>query len=248
MDRFQNLVFVITKWLARPTEEDVQLELAKEGELKHNYWNKMIERGSEVMRHDGSANSAKLIVMSLIYKPKIRLVMSPQEVQEKLNTLYNEPVNLNEEKYGPNHKVPKETPRDGGKGRKRPGPSKILWTLTRSIIVFLLSVVAATFVNEKKLAIFAFTPQCIVGNLIIMLSILGLTGLFYRWTIVSTGIFVMDLCEAVLLTMFIPDWIKGVAKPDAPSWFLIALLVVFPPYMTWVFIQHLPHTSDMYYF
>jgi hypothetical protein len=71
------------KWRQDPTEEDSRIQLLRETSLKEKYWKAMLEVGSKYERHDGSHQSALLIVQRLLQKP-VMMKRKPGWVREWL--------------------------------------------------------------------------------------------------------------------------------------------------------------------
>ena len=244
VDRFQNLVFVLNKWLENPSDRDVQLELNKERELKDRYWDKMVDRGAMVMRHDGRSESAKLIIMSLMYKPKAKLTMPYEEFQEKLKALYNEVPNRDTVL----NTVDKEADSEIASNFlhvRRSLILKVAWTATRLIPVALFTIIAGVFVTEQKSAMFAFTADNFAGFVVVSASVAGLLGLFYRWPILSASVFVMDTGLVVYVVVSLQHLTAGTF--DRRSLWFPFLLAISPP-MTYFYWLYRPHTSHMYFF
>lgn len=243
--RFENFVFVTTRWLRNPSEMESQQQLEREDELKRKYWYKMIGQGSQVMRHDNSKESARLIVMSLMYRPKINLAGN---FLERLNTLYNVSLTDVEE----NEKEPQngechlsDEGRWAGKVRIL---DKVLCTVVRTMFVLLVALMTFHFV---------FGPQeTPVWIRLAMLCLTGLclAGLWYRHPILSASIPLLDFSILMLLFGFIADFLEGNSDASGSSTLVISLILS----LVWAAGLRLSymvysdglweHTSDMYYF
>ena len=79
---FQNVILVTTKWIRRPEEDEERRQLQRENELKTVYWKEMLHYGSILMRHDGSYESARLIVLHLRDKARVVLQHQHEHVKE----------------------------------------------------------------------------------------------------------------------------------------------------------------------
>jgi len=82
-ESFANVVLVTNKW----TEHDKKKakdEGVREKRLQKTFWHEMIARGSSVARHDGSTESAKRIMTSLISKIPVVLHVVRQVMDENL--------------------------------------------------------------------------------------------------------------------------------------------------------------------
>ncbi|KAL9095520.1 MAG: hypothetical protein Q9165_002391 [Trypethelium subeluteriae] len=144
VNRFVSLVFVSNKWHEKPPEGDGHLDSAKENELGSSYRKKMIERRYPVARHDGTATSAKLIVMNLIYKPRTSLIKSHQEVQKELKPSNYESVSAEEEgKHGQNGTMMGTMPKTVPGSQRLFTLMDISWTAKTLFFAGLLCLIAA---------------------------------------------------------------------------------------------------------
>ena len=80
------MALVTGKWRSDPTEDDTRVQLIREKGLKENYWKAMLEVGTKYERHDGSSESALLIVQRLLQKP-VMLKREPGWVRERLKII-----------------------------------------------------------------------------------------------------------------------------------------------------------------
>lgn len=284
VDRFENFVFVTSKWIDKPSENESQRELQREADLKVRYWKKMVDRGSQVLRHDGSAGSAKLIIMSLIYKPKIQLA---GDFQQTLNSLYNAPLVesaefedddiLGETKVDeparPNillrmlfwtarqiQSLFKAILRafqgsidgasDGmakadGSTHHVPVFHKLLWTFTRVATVALIVIFCIAFFGDNTSAKSTVTRYYGLGLLLSSIGLFNVAGLYYRWRILSLGVYLL-LVFALLLTK--EQMTKGNAVNGKGEWIVVMIFYIWPLAMTYIAYLHWPYLSSTYYF
>lgn len=243
--RFENFVFVTTRWLRNPSETESQQQLEREEELKRKYWYKMIGQGSQVMRHDNSKESARLIVMSLMYRPKINLAGN---FLERLNTLYNvslTDVEENEEEPQNNEGHLGDQGRVAGKVRIL---DKVLWTAVRTMFVLLVVVVTFNVVVLQQ------GSHVWIGLAMLCFAGLCLAGLWYRHPILSASILLLDFSVLVLFVAFILDFLRGTSDADGSA--ALVILLFLSLFLAWgARLSYLAysdglwqHTSEMYYF
>jgi hypothetical protein len=88
---FPNVVLVTSRWLQRPDSREAALEQERERKLRSTYWKHMLDGGSSMLRHDGTRDSAELIVDILIEQPKFVQIRrdsnaTQDEPREKANS------------------------------------------------------------------------------------------------------------------------------------------------------------------
>jgi hypothetical protein len=206
----------------------------RETELKTKYWNKMIWRGSGVHQHDGTRQSAELVIMSLMHKPNFG---PTEDFKEMMQTLYiEEPA------------VPDNEPQPTSvKTRGKPSSiTKLLWTCFRCCSVLLGLIISSMAYDEvqrhglRALQWDAFTRLvCVVGAA----GVAGLGGLWYGSTWVSEG---------SLFTLYILNIIFMLEDETLENWMsrtigLKAALLLPTLSMTWLYWYQYPHTVDMYW-
>ncbi|OAL53518.1 hypothetical protein IQ07DRAFT_584237 [Pyrenochaeta sp. DS3sAY3a] len=76
----KNVILATTHW---PSVEDKDLH-GREQELKTTFWQPMTEHGSQISRHEGTANSARNIASKLVNKPPIVPKITDELVKKKL--------------------------------------------------------------------------------------------------------------------------------------------------------------------
>jgi hypothetical protein len=78
---FKNIVLVTTMWDQLP---DKLVGVARDQELRNDFWNMMEEQGSQITTFDGSQDQAESIVLQLLGKPPITLQLQHELVDSGL--------------------------------------------------------------------------------------------------------------------------------------------------------------------
>ena len=236
----------------------------------------MLDRGAQVMRHDGSANSAKLIIMSLNYMPRISLPLSSEEVQRTLHDLYGELLI-----------EPKDdTVVDEGSGNPVPQwrvvLSKSMWTIIRLGFTTCLALLASVIIREHPLRTWKLNMDSVLGTIIILAVPTAVVAQVRRSPLLSGATLLLWLPIPFMWVGFYQTFLAKppIRKPEQPmaktvppptkvnqlsvqsdqtptpprkpipkfEVFLLFAFTIWILYMTYSYFAYWPHTLEMYYF
>lgn len=238
-DRFQNLVFVTTKWKQNPLDEASRKEHRdqndREAQLIDSYWKKMIERGSEVRRHDGTQKSARLMIQILMNKPNLT---PTEDYEEKLRSLYSEPAPANEPEQGPGPGPGRSDEKSQTDAPRASLALKLSWTAFRcySAIMCLFFAYACIYElshDSQDMSIFLYWA--------LLCAVLGIAVQWFQPSLWSLGslVYLYGFWIFIMISNEVRDFNEGLLVSAISSPALA---------MTYVYWLYQPHTSDMYFF
>ena len=229
------------KWRSDPTEEDTRLQLIREKGLKEKYWKAMLEVGTKYERHDGSSESALLIVQRLLQKA-VMLKREPGWVRERLKIIEEQEKmeRMAEEKMSKSREQQPKTEEQPFYSTWNPQTGlilKFMWTILRVLAVGVVVVVAIAFTREFQTL--SFAGRIVWGLLWVSFPSL-IVAFVYRWLYISYMALLSFDCLFLLFAVFTDP------VPPPPVG-VVWLACVFGFALNADMYYHWPHDASMYF-
>ncbi|KAF2812311.1 uncharacterized protein BDZ99DRAFT_558196 [Mytilinidion resinicola] len=208
--------------------------MLREKGLKEKYWKTMLEVGAKYETHDGSHQSALLIVQRLLQKP-VMLKRKPGWVREKLKEAEEKKAKSTEEAVESEPEEPKSQMHVTWKNPRTLLYWKIMWTTLRVLFLAFVGLITYLVTYEEKNNFPVWFP------FIAWVSTFSLaTGLLYRWPYIS-HIALLSLVLFLVLIVFGPgDFSTSEARM---FWLGCASALAFSAELYF----HWPHNASMYF-